>query len=812
MNDSSRVGVTAPSYPVSRDSRRHTVPMLGMNARGRLDGLMFELEVEQRYRNDSARNLEVVFTFPVPLRAVLLGLELEIGGRRLEAVAMERVQATEKYERAIDDGDAAVLLESRGNGLWTVSVGNLKSQEEVVVRFRHAELLDANRGYLRLTVPTVIAPRYGERKASTMDDDVGYPDADPLVEYPFDIRVELVGLRDAAGVGSPTDKISAAPDEAGVIVTLARGATMDRDFVIEVEQARVPTTALVAEDPRGAGWVAIASVVLETEQAESRPLALKLLIDCSGSMGGDSIDAARRAVLRTLDQLDPRDHLSVQRFGSSVVAVTPGMVGCDAERRAQLRRSLAEMSADLGGTEMGAAIRAALNVSVPKDAGVVRDLLVITDGEIEEIDDVVSLAASSGHRLFVVAVGAAPVEALARRLAEETGGACEFVAAGELAEEAVLRMVRRLRAAPRVIDAARWPVTPVWTTALPNALFAGETVHLVAGFAERPTGTVQCAVRSRDGQLTTVRVALGERVQERDLVARVAAMRRVGELQATDERRATELAVQYQLATRLTSYVVVAERTAEEKAQGFPATVKTPQMLAAGWGGSGSVMADMSRVAMSAPALRVKFDAIRKSAARVSGIEQCKDLWAPERSVPVDAASERERAEIPDALAPRVPKPRGKKLRKQAPVVSSARRQGPPADALLHVTPERESFEGDAAAKDVAMPVSAERAAQWLEALAKRKSVETLADLQAAGIDPTLVQALRDVVASSGDSERRVVDAFVQGLIEIVGEDAACVAAVHWIWQPQRSLFGSRKLRGLRAQVRALLTGATHAQ
>jgi Ca-activated chloride channel homolog len=797
MNDSSRVGVTAPAYPVSRDSRRHTVPMLGMNARGRLDGLMFELEVEQRYRNDSARNLEVVFTFPVPLRAVLLGLELEIGGRRLEAVAMERVQATEKYERAIDDGDAAVLLESRGNGLWTVSVGNLKSQEEVVVRFRHAELLDANRGYLRLTVPTVIAPRYGERKPSTMDDDVGYPDADALVEYPFDIRVELVGLRDAAGVGSPTHKISAAPDEAGVVVTLARGATMDRDFVIEVEQARVPATALVAEDPRGAGWVAIASVVLETEQAESRPLALKLLIDCSGSMGGDSIDAARRAVLRTLDQLDPRDHLSVQRFGSSVVAVTPGMVGCDAERRAQLRRSLAEMSADLGGTEMGAAMRAALNVSVPKDAGAVRDLLVITDGEIEEIDDVVSLAASSGHRLFVVAVGAAPVEALARRLAEETGGACEFVAAGELAEEAVLRMVRRLRAAPRVIDAARWPVTPVWTTALPNALFAGETVHLVAGFAERPTGTVECAVRRRDGQLRTVRVALGERVQERDLVARVAAMRRVGEVQAADERRATELAVQYQLATRLTSYVVVAERTAEEKAQGLPATVKAPQMLAAGWGGSGSVMASLSLDAFSAPALGVKFDAIRKSAARAPGIQQSRSSWA----------SELERAEIPDAPAPRAPAPRRKKRQKQAPAVSSSRRQGPPADALLHVTPERESFEGDAAAKDVAMPVSPERAAQWLEALAKRKSVETLVDLQAAGVDPTLVQALRDVVASSGESERRVVDAFVQALIEMVGEDAACVAGVRTVWQPQRSLFASRRLRGLRAQVRGLVGG-----
>jgi Ca-activated chloride channel family protein len=773
MNDSSRVGSSTHPQVRVPSAGRSSVPLLGMNARGRLDGLLFELEVEQRYRNDSDRNLEVVFTFPVPLRSVLLGLELEIGDRRLEAVAMERVQATEKYERAIDAGDAAVLLESRGNGLWTVSVGNLKPTEQVVVRFRHAELMDANRGYLRLSVPTVIAPRYGERKATSWDDDVGAPGTDPLVEYPFDIRVELVGLRDAAGIGSPTHQIVTAAEEAGVVVTLARDAKMDRDFVIEVEQARVPAMAIVAEDPRGAGWVAVASVVLEPGQTETRPLALKLLIDCSGSMGGDSIDAARRAVMRTLDQLDDRDHLSVQRFGSSVVPETRGMVRCDVERRAQLRRTVAEMSADLGGTEMGAAMRAALNVSVPKDAGAVRDLLVITDGEIEEIDDVVSLAAASGHRLFVVAVGAVPVEALARRLAEETGGACEFVAAGELAEDAVLRMVRRLRAAPRKIESVRWPVTPVWTTALPNALFSGETVHLVAGFSERPVGAVECQVRSRDGGVSTVRVVSGERVDARDLVARVAAMRRVGELQNVDVKRATELAVQYQLATRLTSYVVVAERTAEEKAQGLPATVKAEHMLAAGWGGSGSVIASLSVSAFGAPAPMGKV--LRKKAPRM--------LVADESGAPL--VSER------DVLFSR--------------------------GGLLHPTPERERFEGlsepgvhdDRAAKDVLPPISAERAAQWLEALAQRKSVETMADLQAAGVDPALVQALRDVVASSAESERRVVDAFVQSLIEIVGEDAACVAGVRTVWQSQRSLFGSRRLRGLRAQVRGLVGGVT---
>jgi hypothetical protein len=90
----------------------------------------------------------------------------------------------------------------------------------------------------------------------------------------------------------------------------------------------------------------------------------------------------------------------------------------------------------------------------------------------------------SGHRLFVVAVGAAPVEALARRLADETGGACEFVAAGELAEDAVLRMFRRsagAAAARRCRHLAARNRSGPWRRR--PQCSPGETLHLVAWFS-----------------------------------------------------------------------------------------------------------------------------------------------------------------------------------------------------------------------------------------------------------------------------------------------------------------------------------------
>src|SRR5688500_739109 len=104
-----------------RDSDGTPVPLRSVRATGRLEGLVFERTVEQRYENRSARNLEAVFTLPLPVRAVLRGLDLEIGGRKCCAVAVARKQATERYERAIDAGDTAALLEHNGHGLYTAS-------------------------------------------------------------------------------------------------------------------------------------------------------------------------------------------------------------------------------------------------------------------------------------------------------------------------------------------------------------------------------------------------------------------------------------------------------------------------------------------------------------------------------------------------------------------------------------------------------------------------------------------------------------------------------------------------------------------
>jgi len=587
---------------ILRSTQGETMSLLGVTARGKAVGLHFELGVEQRYRNATATNLEVVYTFPLPLDAVLLDLEVRHGGRTLKGVVVEKRAGEAKYEEAIDKGDTAILLEQAGDGLYTVNVGNLMAGEEATIAYRYAERLRFEHGSVRLTIPTVIAPRYGDPKAAGLAPHQ-VPTNDLALSYPFALTLELLGPVAAGTLTSPSHPVAIspmgrpegeyrsaqregsteAPIDGGVVVTLADRAVLDRDFVLVAGGLAARSLAVVVRD--GEEYVAMASFCapLPADPAQAS-LQLKLLLDCSGSMGGDSIAAAKRALHEILNRLQPQDGFSLSRFGSSVEHVTAQFAAAEAGAVRQAANALRRIDADLGGTEMEQALQAVFALG---DRVAAADVMVITDGEVFGAEQLVAQARAARQRVFVVGIGSAPAEGVLRRLAPATGGACEFIAPNEGVEQAILRMFLRLRA-PRIARAEiAWPQAPRWMTPLPMGLFGGETLHVYAGFDAAPHGAATLTlVPAASGQALRDSVALPAAVLDEPSLPRMAAALRI---ESAGKEEALALALRHQLITGETNCVIVHERADGEKATGLPQLQKVAQMHAAGWGGMGSV-------------------------------------------------------------------------------------------------------------------------------------------------------------------------------------------------------------------------------
>ena len=576
-----------------------TMALLGVAAKGSVNGLLFELSVEQRYRNPAATNIEAVYTFPLPSSAVLLDFGVTLGDKQLTGVVVERKKAEAQYEEAIDKGDTAIMLERAGDGLLTVNLGNLMAGEEATIRYRYAQLLRFEHGSVRLTVPTVIAPRYGDPAAGGLQPHQ-VPVNDLLVEYPFKLSLELRGAIATGTIASPSHQIAIARTDHSVTVTLNQSARLDRDFVLTASGLPSQSVSTVARD--GDGYVALASFCADVPKtAEELPLRLKLVVDCSGSMAGDSIEAAKRALHRVLAGLVPADRFSFTRFGSSVVHEIGTLVAADPPAIRKAAERLSRTQADLGGTEMEDALRAVFAVGGEETrGGSGADVMLITDGEIWGADALIAEARGAQQRVFVVGIGSAPAEGVLRRLADATGGACEFVAPGEDAEAAIVRMFARLRA-PRVrrSDIA-WPQSPKWVTPIPNGLFGGETIHVFAGFDALPVGEVALSLLpAGGGAAMTARTMLPDEVSDlanpiaentpRPLHSTCARMAAATRIESADPAARLALALQYSLLTDQTNFIVVHARAEGEKARSLPELRTQANMLAAGWGGVGSV-------------------------------------------------------------------------------------------------------------------------------------------------------------------------------------------------------------------------------
>ncbi len=568
--------------------------LVGVSVAARLRDLLSEVTIEQTYRNSGKRNIEAVYTFPLPANAELLALEVELGERRLRGKAVKKSEAQERYEDAITDGDAAVMLEQTQPGIFTMNVGNLLPGETCRIRFRYAELLAWQGDTLRFLLPTVIAPRYGDAWRAGVQPHAA-PETDPTgdLRHEYALRVEVEGLLAGADITSPSHEVvvTRAGDRT-VVVPKAERVVMDRDFVLNLKSSDANRSAATYGPDRD-GYVVLASFNPNLPVVETAPRRIKIVVDCSGSMGGDSIAQAREALLLILDRLRPQDEFDIIMFGSTYRSLFGRCLPATPENVEQARSACARLDANMGGTEIGQALLAAFRTSGTADikGG---DVLLITDGEVWQSAEAIAAARGSGHRVFTVGVGNSVAEAVVRGLAEQTGGACELVAPNEQMAEKIVRHFCRIYAVRTCRATVVWPGKP--NSVVPerlSAVYDGDTVHVFARFSEKPAGEVVFKAWLEDGTELGQRVPLQSEADAANpsTIARLAAAteirgitagRSADECTLKEQQRAVELAEAYDLVTDFTNYLVVETRAEDKKAGDLPDLYKVKQMRPAG--------------------------------------------------------------------------------------------------------------------------------------------------------------------------------------------------------------------------------------
>jgi len=569
-----------------------------VKAIGQVKGLLLEMTIRQDYKNDTDTNIETVYTFPLAWGATFMDLSIEIDGKRLSGVVTEKKVATKRYEKAITEGDLPIMLEKNSEGLYTVNVGNLKAGEDVVIEYTYCQILKYEEGTVRLTLPTTIAPRYGDSSTGGIKEHQT-AESSLLVEYPLSLSISLSGGMEVATIECPSHQVQVSKKDESLHIELTREAYLDRDFILNLSKLNNQSFCIVTPDTNlgPTGCTILASFCPPIPSVKStQPIKLKILVDCSGSMEGDSIESAKRALHHILSHLESNDQFSYSCFGSDVQHHFKKLKSINSFNLLAANLMITKTKADMGGTETGEALLSTFNLNNEESLS---DVFLITDGEVWETEEIIKKAKASGHRIFAIGVGSAPAESFLQGLAEETGGACELVSPTENIEQAIVRMFNRMRL-PRIQNVnINWGPgeIPLWVSGNTQSIFHGNTSHIFAGFSHVITSPPSLSFQTEDSKESTM-VGFNDITHSENFnLARLGASTRLKDIKKTSDQ--IELAVRYQLVTEDTNFILIHNRTEEEKANDLPELQKIAQMQAAGWGGFGSVIEKASNAANS---------------------------------------------------------------------------------------------------------------------------------------------------------------------------------------------------------------------
>jgi Ca-activated chloride channel family protein len=581
------------------------VALTGVSVAADIVGLCARVVITQRYENREADPIEAVYVFPLDEGAAVCGFDVLIGGALITGRAMDRDEAFAKYDDALQEGHGAYLLDEERPDVFQASIGNLPPGRDAIVRITYVRELEVDGGLLRFVLPTTVAPRYAPASDRT---GIGRSDADAL-NPPLDIRVPY-GLDLTVGVSipaierieSPSHPIAMSMAGGKTTVTLAAASTvLDRDFVLAITSDAL-SQPWAWQERDGDGHAAIAVGFVPVLPATTEPAEVVFVVDESGSMQGGSIGEVRNALQLCLRSMTKGCRFNIVSFGSDFEALFPESRPYEQHTLDIASGFVTRMSAERGGTEILPVLRHVLGR--PTVGGLRRQVVIMTDGQVTNTDEVIALARehSKTTRVFTFGIGAGPSRHLVQGLARAGRGAAEFIAPGERIEPKVLRLFGRLLA-PAIDDVAvDWGgLEVVQAPATLPPLMNGMRLLAYGLVSGLKAATLTLTGTSAGGAVRFEIPLDPSAVAEGRTVGTLAARARIRELEESPEwtgarrsrqgrtrgagqvsREIVDLAVRYNLASRETSLVAIERR--ETPVTGDLQLRRVPIQLTSGWG------------------------------------------------------------------------------------------------------------------------------------------------------------------------------------------------------------------------------------
>lgn len=394
-------------------------------------------QIDQIFVNTENRQVEALYTFPVPREASVSNFSMWIGGKEMIGEVVEKERAKQIYESYKRQRRDPGLLEQVDFKQFEMRIFPIPAGAEQRIRVEYYQELNVDHDWATYVYPLAT--------------DVRGKQLDTSVKGRFSMSVDVkseVAIKELRCESHADDfvVVSHQPNYAQAAMELVEG-DLSRDIVMTVQTKR-PRTGLdvVTSHPRGEdGYFMMTLTPGDDLSSTMEPMDYVFLLDISGSMAhDDKLTLSRQSAAAFIDSLGPEDRFDCLAFNLAPTPLFKTMQSADRVNLDKAQVFFAEQRAR-GGTVLQPALSAAYAY---RDDDRPLNVVLLSDGmtEVGEQAELLRLIQSrpDGVRVFCIGVGNEVNRPLLEQMAKQAGGIAAFVSTEDSFERQAHLMRQKL--------------------------------------------------------------------------------------------------------------------------------------------------------------------------------------------------------------------------------------------------------------------------------------------------------------------------------------------------------------------------------
>lgn len=522
----------------------------------KIDGQIATTAVDQEFYNPNDQRLEGTYLFPVPAGAQIDKFTMEIGGKQVEAELLLAEKARSIYEDIVRKMRDPALLEYAGRDVFKVHIFPIEPRSNKRVTLTYTQVLKADNGLV-----SYLYPLNTEKFSAAPIKDVS-------------LKIELDAKRPLKTIYSPSHNVEIKRrGEAGATIDYdGKLIRPDTDFQVFWQSADKDLgVSLLTYRERGDDgyFLLLAAPGGELKPKQVVKKNIVFVLDTSGSMAGNKLAQAKKALEFCVDNLNDTDQFEIVRFSTEAEPLFEKLVAATDQNRQRAREFIKDLK-PIGGTALEEALVKAL--ALQPDV-----VIFLTDGQPtigdireENILAAVKQANTGNARVFCFGIGTDVNTHLLDQITEQTRAFSQYVLPEEDIEIKVSNFYSKIKEPVLVNPQLRLTgdirTSKSYPAALPD-IFRGDQLVVVGRYTGAGnTAVVIAGTVNNQPAKFAYDAKFPEQASDNAFIPRLWAARRIGYL--LDESRLhgenkelrdeiTELARKYGIVTPYTAYLIV---------------------------------------------------------------------------------------------------------------------------------------------------------------------------------------------------------------------------------------------------------------